>query len=61
MSDKLDDDQVFDRLHAAILALGKEDGETVRGDTAIKSARRMLLLLQMGIIASQEGLTGTPE
>lgn len=61
MSDKLDDDQVFDRLYAAILALGDEDGETTRGDTAIKSARRMLLLLQMGIIASQEGLTETPE
>jgi hypothetical protein len=54
MADKLSDDQVYERLHAAYLALGREDGETVRGDTALKAARRAILLLQMGHLAAQD-------
>lgn len=59
MADKLSDDQVYERLHAAYLALGREDGETVRGetvrgDTALKAARRALVLLQMGHLAAQD-------
>ncbi|MDX1006752.1 hypothetical protein GOE08_07615 [Sinorhizobium medicae] len=54
MADKLSDDQVYERLHAAYLALGREEGETVRGDTALKAARRALTLLQMGHVAAQD-------
>ena len=54
MADKLLDDQVYERLHAAYLALGREEGETVRGDTALKAARRALTLLQMGHLAAQD-------
>ena len=52
MADKLSDDQVYERLHAAYLALGREEGETVRGDTALKAARRAIMLLQMGHLAA---------
>lgn len=54
MADKLSDDQVYERLHAAYLALGREEGETVRGDTALKAARRAIMLLQMGHLAAQD-------
>ena len=54
MAEKLSDDQVYERLHAALLALGREDGATVRGDTALKAARRAIVLLQMGHLAAQD-------
>ena len=57
MADKLSDDQVYERLHAAYLALGREKGETVRGDTALKAARRAIMLLQMGHLAAQDAGT----
>ena len=55
MSDeKLSDNQVWDRLHAAREALGQAEGSTVAGDTAMTTARRALLLLQMGVLKSSE-------
>ena len=54
MAEKLSDDQVYERLHAALLALGREDGATVRGDTALKAARRAIVLLQMGHLAAHD-------
>ncbi|WP_290687303.1 MULTISPECIES: hypothetical protein [unclassified Haematobacter] len=54
MSEKLNDDQVYERLHAALIALGAQDGETVRGDTAIKTARRAMLLLQLGLLSTEK-------
>ncbi len=54
MAEKLSDDQVYERLHAALLAVGREDGVTVRGDTALKAARRAIVLLQMGHLAAQD-------
>jgi hypothetical protein len=49
----LNDNQVHDRLHAAMEALGTADGETVHGDTALKSARRSLMLLQLAVVTAQ--------
>lgn len=50
MSKKLDDTQVYDRLHAALLALGKEKGETIAGHTTIQTARAALASLQQGLL-----------
>lgn len=49
----LNDNQVHDRLHAAMEVLGNAEGETVHGDTALKTARRSLMLLQLGVLTSQ--------
>lgn len=54
MADKLTDDQAYDRLHAALLAIGKEEGQTVRGNTSLKAARRALALLQMGLLKAMD-------
>lgn len=54
--DKLSDDEAYETLHRAFLALGKKAGATVRADTALEAARRSLTLLQMGLLkASDEG------
>jgi len=47
---KLTDTQVYDLLHAALLALGRDDGITATGDTALKTARRALGLLQASVL-----------
>lgn len=54
MADKLTDEQVYERLHAALLVIGFGEGVTVRGDTAIKAARRALVLLQMGHLSAMD-------
>jgi hypothetical protein len=54
MAKKLNDTEVWDRLHAALEALGEDDGATTAGGTAIRSARRTLILLQMAVLKSQE-------
>ncbi|WP_240233617.1 hypothetical protein [Devosia lacusdianchii] len=54
MAKKLNDTEVWDRLHAALEALGEDDGLTTAGGTAIRSARRTLILLQMAVLKSQE-------
>jgi len=56
MSEKppLSDEDVYERLHAAWLALGREPGETNRGDTSIKTARQALVSLQLGLLASMD-------
>lgn len=47
---KLSDTEVHDALHRALLALGRSDGETIRGDTALKAARRSLSIYQMSLL-----------
>jgi hypothetical protein len=37
---KLSDNRVGDRLHAALEMIGTEEGETVRGNTALIAARQ---------------------
>ncbi|WP_457299167.1 hypothetical protein [Phyllobacterium sp. P5_D12] len=54
MADKLNDEQAYDRLYAALLALGGEEGQTVRGDTSLKAARQALVLLQMGLLKAMD-------
>lgn len=50
----LSDNEIHGLLVAAGEALGREPGATVRGDTAIKAARRALVLLQFGLVAAME-------
>lgn len=50
----LTDTEVYDRLHAALEALGKESGQTTRGDSALQVARRSLTALQLALVMSQE-------
>jgi hypothetical protein len=53
MAGKLSDNDISDRLYAAIEALGlEEDAETVRGDTTLKAARQALNLLHLGLLAA---------
>lgn len=50
----LSDDDVHALLVAAVYALGRADGATVRGDTALKAARRALALLQLSLVMAME-------
>lgn len=50
----LTDDEAYDRLHAALQALGHDAGETTRGNTALEAARTMLRLLQLGLVKAME-------
>lgn len=57
---KLSDVAIYDRMHAALEALGREEGETGHGDTAIKAARRALALLQAGHLMKMDGVEEAP-
>ena len=50
----LTDDEAYDRLHAALQALGSDPGETTRGNTALDVARTMLRLMQLGLVKAME-------
>lgn len=50
----LSDNQVSDRLHAALQALGSEDADTGRGQTALGAAKRALTLLSLGLLIAAE-------
>jgi hypothetical protein len=50
----LNDTQVHERLHTALMLLGNAPGMTKHGDTALRSARHALVLLQMGVVAAGE-------
>ncbi|GJE00548.1 hypothetical protein [Methylobacterium isbiliense] len=50
----LTDEDVHDRLHAALEALGDGRPETIRGYTAHTAARRALALLQFALVAAME-------
>ncbi|MBN9034166.1 MAG: hypothetical protein J0I23_30765 [Rhizobiales bacterium] len=50
----LTDEDVYDRLHDAYLALGKEPGATVPGNTTIVTARIALQSLQKGLLMAIE-------
>ena len=51
---KLSDNQIGDRLHPALLAIGTAEGKTIRGNTALVAARQTLSLLQQGILIAAE-------
>jgi hypothetical protein len=51
---KLSDNQIGDRLHAALEAVGTDEGETIRGNTALVAARQTLGLLKLGLLIAAE-------
>ena len=51
---KLSDNQVGDRLYAALEAIGKDEGETIRGNAALIAARETLSLLEQGLLIAAE-------
>jgi hypothetical protein len=51
---KLSDNQVRDRLHAALEVLGTDEGETIRGNTGSVAARQALTLLEQGLLIAAE-------
>ena len=51
---KLSDNQVGDCLHAALEAVGTDEGETIRGNTALVAARQTLGLLKLGLLIAAE-------
>lgn len=57
----LTDEQVHELLVKAEQSLGKAPAATLRGSTALETARRALGMLQMGLVRSmEEGLGGDP-
>jgi hypothetical protein len=57
LPEKLSDNQIGDRLHAALELIGDAEGETTRGETTLKAARHALLVLQSGLVlAEMKGL-----
>jgi hypothetical protein len=50
----LSDNQIDDRLYAALEKLGDEPGETIRGNTAIEAARQALVGLRLGLVWAAE-------
>ena len=51
---KLSDNQIGDRLHAALEAVGTDEGENIRGNTALVAARQTLGLLKQGLLIAAE-------
>lgn len=56
MRKPISDREVYDRLHAAIIALGIDPGETTLGDTALKAARIRLIEVQAAVLMQMEGM-----
>lgn len=55
MSNKpLSDNEADDRLKAALAALGTAPGATTSADAVLKSARKALTMLSLGLIAANE-------
>lgn len=48
----LSDNEAHDRLHAAEEALGRAPGATVRADTALSAARKVLSLLKLCLVVA---------
>lgn len=51
---KLTDNDVHERLYAALRALGIEDAQTVRGNTALEAGKKALTLLMFGLVKSMD-------
>jgi len=51
---KLSDNQVGDRLHAALEKIGTCEGKTIRGNTALAAARQTLSLLKQDLLIAAE-------
>lgn len=51
------DEEVHDHLVAAREALGDRTARTARGETALATARRAMVILQFGLVAAMENDT----
>ena len=49
---KLSDNEAYDRLVKAREALGDDEGETAHANTAIETARRSLVMLQIALMTA---------
>lgn len=58
MAKTLTDEEVYDRLHAAFLALGNEKAATGVGHTTITVARLSLQSLQQGLLMAVDSDSG---
>jgi len=61
MPPKLTDNEVHERIYKALIAVGTDDAETVRGETALEAARRALTILMFGLVKSMDDGTDTVE
>ncbi|MGN6459733.1 MAG: hypothetical protein ACTHLY_00880 [Pseudolabrys sp.] len=50
----MSDNEADDRLKAALAALGTAPGATPSADAVLKSARKALTMLSLGLIAANE-------
>jgi hypothetical protein len=50
MPPKLSDNEVYDLIHKAAETLGRAEGATIRGNTALQVARRSLTALQLALV-----------
>lgn len=57
---KLTDAQAHDQLSKAAELLASCEGETVRAETALRAAERVLYLLQFGLVKAMEDATQQP-
>lgn len=57
---KLSNTEVYDRLHQALLALGAEGGASAVADTALKTARRVLVLSQASVLMKMDEAEEAP-
>jgi len=53
----LTDIEVHERLCAAAEAIGDASGVTIRGNTALETARRALVMLQLALVQAMEDRT----
>lgn len=61
MPPRLTDNEVHERIYKALIAVGADDAETVRGETALEAARRALTILMFGLVKSMDEGTDTVE
>lgn len=61
MPPKLTDNEVHERIYKALIAVGTDDAETVRGETALEAARRALTNLMFGLVKSMDEGADTVE
>jgi len=54
LPDQLSDNQIGDRLYAALEIIGDAVGETKRGNTTLDAARKALGFLQAGLLYAAE-------
>lgn len=61
MQPKLTDNDVHERIYRALIAVGTDDAQTVRGETALEAARRALTILMFGLVKSMDEGTDAVE